>query len=216
MFRDREEAGRRLAAELARFKDARPLVLALPRGGVPVGYEVAAALRAPLDLVLVRKVGAPDQPELAVGAVVDGEKPDYVVNEDVLRLLGLPKDYVEVEGRSELAEIERRRRLWLGGRPRLDISGRTAIVVDDGIATGATIRAAIKAVRRAKPKRIVLAVPVAPTSTLEDLAKEADEIVCLERHEPFYAIGMYYGDFPQLADNEVADLLERSAAIGGT
>lgn len=213
MFRDRTDAGRRLAAELLRFKDCRPCVLALPRGGVPVAFEVAAALRAPLDLVIVRKIGAPMQPELAVGAVVDGEHPELVLNQQIIDILGISNDYIESERARQLREIERRRRLYVEGRPRVNVEGRTAIVIDDGIATGASIRAALKALRRAKPERLVLAVPVAPSDTLAALREEADEIVCLEEHDPFGAISLYYRDFAQLTDDEVRVLMTRAEQL---
>jgi putative phosphoribosyl transferase len=188
--------------------------LALPRGGVPVAFEIAKSLGAPLDLVLVRKIGAPFQPELAIGAVVDGKTPELVLNAGLVAELGIPQTYIDEERDEQLKEIERRRELYLGGRPRLDVSGRTALIVDDGIATGATIRAAIRATRRATPKSIVLAVPVAPVETLNTLRSEADEIVCLEEYEDFGAIGLYYRHFPQITDETVRDLLTRAARTG--
>ena len=211
MFANRTEAGQRLAAELIRFKDQEPCVLALPRGGVPVGIEIAKVLNAPLDLVLVRKIGAPDQPELAVGAVVDGGRPEVVLNDEIVSVLGIPESYIAEETAQQLKEIERRRRVYLADRPRVDIANRTALIVDDGIATGATIRAAILATRRAQPKRLVLAVPVAPTDTVAALRKEADEVVCLEEHDPFGAIGYYYFDFRQVSDDQVRDLMAQAA-----
>jgi putative phosphoribosyl transferase len=210
-FRDRTQAGRLLAAELHRFADRDPVVLALPRGGVPVGFEIARALGAPLDLVLVRKIGAPQQPELAVAAVVDGEQMEIVVNEDVAASLQLPKDYVEREAARQVEEIERRRRLYLGGRERIAVEGKTALVVDDGIATGATVRASLRAVRRRKPNHLVLAVPVAPPEAVESLRREVDELVCLHTPEDLYAIGQFYHDFSQVADDEVRELLERAS-----
>ncbi len=212
MFANRTQAGQRLAAELTRFKDENPCVLALPRGGVPVGFEIAKALNAPLDLVLVRKIGAPDQPELAVGAVVDGGRPEVVLNQDIVRILAIPERYIAEETARQLKEIERRRQVYLADRPRVDIAGRTALIVDDGIATGATIRAAILATRRARPKRVILAVPVAPTETVVALRTEADDVVCLEEHDPFGAIGYYYFDFRQVHDDQVRDLM----ALAGT
>lgn len=206
-FADRLDAGRRLAEALLRFKDSDPVVLALPRGGVPIGAVVAEALGAPLDLVLVRKIGTPGQPELAVGAVVDGPEPELVINEEVRRLADVSRDYIEAEKRRQLEEIDRRRSLWLGGRARVPVKGRTAIVVDDGIATGATVRAALHAIRRANPKRLVLAVPVAPSETMESLSADADEIVCLATPDPFWAISVFYDSFPQVADSEVSALL---------
>lgn len=211
MFQDRTQAGRQLAQKLLHLKDRRPVVLALPRGGVPVGREIALVLEAPLDVVLVRKIGAPWQPELAVAAVVDGPEPQTVVNEDVMRTLGLTQDYIEHESKRQLEEIERRRQVYLGGRARVDLEGRTAIIVDDGIATGATTRAALEATRRAGPERLVLAVPVAPPETVEALRAEADEIVCLSMPAAFGAISMFYADFHQIGDEEVIDLLNRAA-----
>ena len=166
LFADREDAGRQLAARLIHFKTKNPVVLALPRGGVPIGRAVAAALEAPMDLILVRKIGAPGQPELALGAVVDGARPELVINEDVKAMLHVSDDYIAQEEAHQLDEIKRRRALWLGDRPRVTVAGKTAVVVDDGIATGATVRAALHAVRRARPARLVLAAPVAiPSST---------------------------------------------------
>jgi predicted phosphoribosyltransferase len=208
-FRDRSEAGRRLAKALETFKDQSPVVLALPRGGAPVAAEVAAALNAPLDLVLVRKIGVPYQPELAMGAVVDGPEPVTVRNEDVIRMSGVSEAEFAKARDQEIAENRRRRERFLGQRPRPELKGSTAIVIDDGIATGATTRAALRAVRAQGPKRLVLAVPVAPTTTLAELKAEADEIVCLEDHEPFGAIGFFYRDFRQLSDGDVTAILAR-------
>jgi len=214
VFADRAEAGRRLAERLARFKTDRPLVLALPRGGVPVGFEVARVLDAPLGLVLVRKIGAPFQPELAIGAVVGGDQAETVLNRDLVADLQIAEGYVERERARQLEEIERRRRLYAVGRPRIELRDRTAIVVDDGIATGATMEAALHAVRRAGPRRLVLAVPVAPAETIERLRPQVDEIECLVTPGDLGAIGMFYADFRQLSDDEVVALLERAAARG--
>lgn len=208
-FRDRCEAGRKLATALAGYRDQRPVILALPRGGVPVAAEVATALAAPLDLILVRKVGVPDQPELAMGAVVDGGDPIIVRNEDIIELAGIGQSEFKAVCDRELAEIERRRQRYLGNRQRADVAGRTAIVIDDGVATGATTRAALRATRMRKPKRLVLAVPVAPTHNLAALRADADDVVCLEDHEFFGAIGFYYLDFAQVSDEEVIKILER-------
>jgi putative phosphoribosyl transferase len=205
VFDDRAAAGRELAQRLAERGYADPVVLALPRGGLPVAAEVARVLGAPLDLVLVRKIGLPEQPELAVGAVVDGERPELVLNE-ALRGLVAPARLAELEAQ-QLREIERRRRLYLGARGRVPLAGRTAIVVDDGLATGATARAALHALRRQQPARLVLAVPVAPPDTLAALAAEADELVCLETPDPFYALGQFYADFRQLDDADVQRIL---------
>jgi putative phosphoribosyl transferase len=207
LFADREDAGRQLAAKLVRFKDKNPVVLALPRGGVPIGREVATALDAPMDLILVRKIGAPGQPELALGAVVDGARPELVINEDVRAMLHVTDDYIAEAEARQLAEIGRRRELWLGDRPRIAVEGKTALIVDDGIATGATVRAALHAVRRARPARLVLAAPVAPPDTIESLRDDADEIVCLATPAAFWAISMFYLDFPQVADAEVSAMM---------
>jgi putative phosphoribosyl transferase len=212
VFADRAEAGRRLAEKLARFKSEQPVVLALPRGGVPVGFEVARALDAPLDLILVRKIGAPFQPELAIGAVVDGDQAETVLNRDLVEEFRITQRYLERACARELEEIERRRCLYGAGCPRIEVRERTAIVVDDGIATGATMEAALHATRRAGPRRLVLAVPVAPPDTIERLRPQVDEIECLMTPGYLGAIGMFYADFSQLSDREVVALLERAAA----
>jgi len=211
-FKNRSDAGRKLAAALSGYKDQQPVILALPRGGVPIAAEVAAALQAPLDLILVRKIGVPFEPELAMGAVVDGGKPLIVRNEEVIRLAGIDGAGFKSVCDHELAEIERRRQRYLGNRERVDVSGRTAIVIDDGIATGATTRAALQATRMRKPKKLVLAVPVAPTENLDALRNEADDVVCLEDHEFFDAIGTYYADFSQVPDETVIEILRRFPA----
>lgn len=208
-FKNRADAGNKLAKALAGYKAEKPVILALPRGGVPVAAEVAAALDAPLDLILVRKIGVPFQPELAMGAVVDGSAPIVVRNEDVIKLAGIDESDFKAVGDSELAEIERRRRRYLGNRDRVEVDGRTVIVIDDGIATGATTRAALRATRTRNPKKLVLAVPLAPTESLAELRADADDVICLEDHEFFGAIGAYYSDFRQISDQEVIDILKR-------
>jgi putative phosphoribosyl transferase len=213
-FDDRRDAGRRLGRRLRELGLPDPLVLALPRGGVTVGAEVARLLPAPLDVVLVRKIGAPWQEELAAGAVVDGDQPTLVVNRDVVRGYGIDESYLEAQKARQLEEIERRRRLYLGGRPRPEVAGRTAIVVDDGIATGATVRAALLASRRAAPRELVLAVPVASPDVLARLEPEADRTVCLHAPDDLMAVGQYYRDFRQVEDDEVVAML-REAAGGG-
>jgi len=209
-YADRAEAGRRLAGKLAHLKDRQPVVLALPRGGVAVGFEIARALDAPLDIVLVRKIGVPWQPELALGAVTDGANPETFIDRALATSLGIPDDYISEETAHQLDEIERRRKSYCEGRPALELAGRTAIVVDDGIATGATMRVALQAVRRRDPARLVLAVPVAPPDTLASLREDADEAVCLETPIGLGAIGFYYRDFHQMSDAEVTDLLARA------
>lgn len=208
-FIDRTEAGRRLADALAKFKGERAVVFALPRGGAPVAAPIAEALGAPLDLALVRKIGVPWQPELAMGAVADGGTPVVVRNDDVIALSGVTEAQFQETLAREAAELDRRRRKYLGARRRAEAEGRLAIVVDDGVATGATTRAALRAVRARKPGKLVLAVPVAPTDALDALRAEADEIVCLESHRLFVAIGCYYADFRQIGDDEVIALLDR-------
>ena len=206
-FANRTEAGRLLAQRLAAENLDRPVVLALPRGGVPVAVEIARALHAPLDLLLVRKIGVPWQPELAVAAVVDGGRPDLVIDTAIQREAGIDTEYIEREAEVQRGEIARRRHLYLGARAAVPVEGCTAIVVDDGIATGTSMRAALQALRRRAPARLVLAVPVAPPETLARLRPEVDQIVCLSQPSPFMAIGPYYDDFHQLADSEVTALL---------
>jgi predicted phosphoribosyltransferase len=206
-FIDRDDAGLQLAKALSRYKNRKPIVLALPRGGVPVAAKVAEALEAPLDLLLVRKIGVPFQPELAMGAVVDGASPLTVRNEEVISLAGISESEFSAVRDQQLAEIERRRKMYVGDRPHPELAAHTVIVVDDGIATGATTRAALEAVRLRKPSKLILAVPVAPTETLQKLAGEADEIICLEDYQDFGAIGFFYSDFQQVSDDEVIELL---------
>jgi putative phosphoribosyl transferase len=211
-FQNRTDAGRRLARALAEYKGKNAVVLALPRGGVPVAAEVAGALGAPLDLVLVRKIGVPMQPELAMGAAVDGPHPVVVRNEDVIQLVGVEEPEFQAVCEREFAEIERRRRRYLGTRKRAEVAGRVAIVVDDGIATGATTRAALRATRARNPQELVLAVPVGPTSSIAELRADADQVVCLEQYEEFGAIGFFYADFRQVSDQEVIETLARFPA----
>jgi putative phosphoribosyl transferase len=196
-----------LTEVLTAKKLADPIVLALPRGGVPVAVEIARALEAPLDIVLVRKIGVPYQSELAVAAVVDGDRPQIVINEDVARHTSIPPGYIDAQVNLELQEIERRRKAYLQGRDQVPLKGRTIILVDDGLATGASVRAALKALKRKEPRALILAVPVAPAETLDELTREVDEIVCLRTPEPFIAIGVHYIDFHQISDDEVITLL---------
>ena len=213
LFLDRADAGRRLAANLMPYKDRHPVVLALPRGGVAVAHPVAVALDAPLDLVLVRKIGAPFQPELAVGAVAEGEPPELVLNEEIGEAVS-PAWFKE-EADRQIEELERRRLRYCGARARVAVAGRTAIVIDDGIATGATMRAALRSVRKAHPARLVLAVPVAPPEVIATLRAEVDEAVCLAAPDLFGAVGRFYLSFPQLDDAEVVALLNDAATRHG-
>jgi putative phosphoribosyl transferase len=212
LFQDRRDAGRQLARALQRFRGMHPLILALPRGGVPVAFEVAKTLGEELNVLLVRKIGAPGQEELGIGAVVDGGDPQIVWNDDALRLLQPSQDYLAAETERQLREIERRRRVYFGDRLPSPAKGRTVIVVDDGIATGGTVKSVLRALRRTGPKRLVLAVPVAPLETVESLKEEADEVICLTTPEPFYAVGLHYADFDQTSDEEVTDLLAEARA----
>jgi predicted phosphoribosyltransferase len=206
-FHNRKDAGERLAAALASYTNSRPVVLALPRGGVPVAAEIARSLAAPLDLVLVRKIGVPGQPELAMGAVVEGTPTLALRNEEVIDALDIQdRDFERVRDR-EIAELDRRRRAYLAGRPRAALAGRTAILVDDGIATGMTMRAAARSVAARGAARVVIATPVAAASVVADLRTEADAVVCLEDPEDLFAIGYYYADFAQVGDEEVRRLL---------
>ena len=211
-FADRTEAGRALAEAVSGRPCPEPLVLALPRGGVPLGVEIARALAAPLDLVMVRKVGVPGQPELAAAAVVDGTPPEIVVNDEVAAAARLDEAEIARLAERELAEIARRRTRYLAGRRPIPVEGRCAIVVDDGIATGATVRAALKGLRRRRPARLALAVPLAPAETLDALATEVDDVVCLRTPSPFRAIGAHYEDFTQVSDEEVVRSLAAAAA----
>jgi erythromycin esterase-like protein/predicted phosphoribosyltransferase len=210
LFIDRADAGRQLAARLRTLDLPNPVVYALPRGGVPLAVEVAAALHAPVDIILVRKIGAPGQPELALAAVVDGEAAQTVINEDVGTMTGASKEYLARGRARELAEIERRRALYLDDHPRVSPKGRTAIVVDDGLATGATAKAALRALRQQGARKTVLAVPVAPAEALPEMAAEADEVVCLHKMYHFFGVGAYYGDFHQLSDEETISLLREA------
>jgi putative phosphoribosyl transferase len=208
-FKDRSDAGRKLAKVLGTYKDQKPVVLALPRGGVLVAAEVASALSASLDLILVRKLGTALQPELAIGAVVDGGRPIIVRNEDVIRLVGVSEAEFQAICVNELAEIDRRRQHYLGDRARVEISGRLAIVIDDGVATGATARAALRATRMRGPSRLAFAVPVASTDALAALRGDAQDIVCLEDYRRFGAVGQFYQDFAQVTDQQVIATLAR-------
>jgi predicted phosphoribosyltransferase len=210
LFRDRADAGRQLSAHLAHYAGRDDvIVLALPRGGVPVAYEVATALGAPLDVFLVRKLGVPGHEELAMGAIASGGV--RVENEVVVRQLGIPERAIDAAAVRELQELERREAAYRGDRPPPDVRGKTAILVDDGLATGSTMRAAVAALRRRGPARVVVAVPVGAPETCAEFAEEADEAVCAREPEPFLAVGAWYADFAQTTDEEVRELLERAA-----
>ncbi|MDH5530461.1 MAG: phosphoribosyltransferase family protein [Paracoccaceae bacterium] len=211
-YRDRKEAGERLAQELLRLHLINPVVLALPRGGVPVAYEVAQAFVAPLDLVMVRKIGLPSQPELAAGAVVNGTSPEIVVNEEIARHARLSNADIEALAETQLDLIRERRRIYLKGRGQIPLKDRIVIIVDDGIATGATMRAALRAVRRQAPAQIIVAVPVAAPDTLDEIRDEADLVVSPNVPAYLGAIGAFYTIFDQTSDDEVIRLLD--AATG--
>ena len=217
-FHDRRAAGQALAHRLISGglitpRNKTTVVLALPRGGVPVALEIARTLAAPLDIVFVRKIGVPLHQELAAAAVVDGGDAQIVLNVDVVEAAGLTSEMVQSLAQPELAEIARRRLIYFPGRVHVALEGRTVIVVDDGIATGATVRAALKALRRKRPGRLILAVPVAPQEVIEELRRDVDTIVCLATPEPFHAVGAHYRDFPQVTDAEVIHDLAAAAAF---
>jgi predicted phosphoribosyltransferase len=211
IFSDRTEAGKYLASKLLNYKD-RPdvLVLALPRGGVPIGYEVAHALGVPLDIFLVRKLGVPGHEELAMGAIATGGV--RVLNEDVVDYLGIPLNVIDAMAAREMNELRRRELAYRGNRPEPDVKGKTVILVDDGLATGSTIRAAAQALRQQQPARIVVAVPVSAPQTCDEYRIGVDEIVCAATPEPFLGVGQWYVDFSQTTDDEVRDLLEQARA----
>jgi predicted phosphoribosyltransferase len=209
-FLDRHDAGRQLASRLLEYAGQPDvLVLALPRGGVPVAFEVAQALDAPMDVFLVRKLGLPSHPEFAMGAIATGGV--RVLDDEVIRASGVTRGEIEEVTARERRELERRDRDYRGDRPPPAIEGKTAILVDDGLATGASMRAAVEALRAERPARAVVAVPVAPEETCEMLRGEADDVVCAATPEPFYAVGLWYEDFEQTTDAEVRELLARAA-----
>src|SRR4051812_23541073 len=212
IYRDRIDGGKQLAGRLADYADRDDvLVLALPRGGVPVAYEVAKGLRAPLDIFLVRKLGVPGHEELAMGAISTGGV--RVINADVVDYLRIPARVVDAVVDTELRELERRERLYRGARAEPDVSGKTVILVDDGLATGSTMRAAVEALRQQNPARIVVAVPVSAPQTCDAYRMGVDEIICVQTPEPFRGVGMWYRDFSQTTDEEVREILTRSESL---
>lgn len=206
-FRNRSDAGAALAQALLLKKLDDAVVYALPRGGAPVGAEAARALGAPFSLILVRKLGAPGHAELAIGAIADGARPSTVVNDEIVRELGVSSQYIQDKSKEALAEINRRRALFSSALTPVSPEGKTAILVDDGLATGATMEAAIKAVRKAGARRIVVAVPVGPAELITRLAAIVDDVVCLRTPSPFFAVGAHYQEFPQLTDGDVLEIL---------
>ena len=209
VFTDRAVAGQMLARRLMSYAHANVLVLGIPRGGVPVAKEVADALGAPLDVIVVRKLGAPGQPELSIGAVVDGDHPRAIFNQDLIEHLGVSDEYIEAEITRQLREVNRRETSYRAGRSKIPLAGKTVIVIDDGIATGSSVQAALRGIRRQKPRRLVLATPVASPESIEALRSDADEIVCLEAPEDFFAVGQFYRDFRQVSDDQVKAILAK-------
>lgn len=210
-FSDRREAGRQLAAALAFLKPRAPVILGLPRGGVPVAFEIALALQAPLDILLVRKLGSPMSPEIGIGALVEGDPPRRVMNDEMVGHLRPSSSFLAEEVKRQTIELHRRHRLYRGDRERMPLAGRTVVVVDDGIATGGSMLAALEAVREARPESLLLAVPVAPADTLEKLCSLADDAICLQVPDNFRAVSQFYEDFRQTDDGEVTALLEEAA-----
>ncbi len=209
IFEDRADAGRKLAERLEGFRGPDTIVMAIPRGGVVIGYQVAEALGAPLDVIVPRKIGAPGQPELAIGAIGDDQ---VVLDQQIISYLSVPRSYLDEEIARQKQEIERRMRLYRGDRPFPDLTGKTVILVDDGMATGSTTLAAARALRTKHPGRLILAVPVAPPESVAKLRPEVDEIIVLETPEPFFAVGAWYANFDQTTDEEVIELLNRAHA----
>ena len=212
MFRDREHAGGELAKRVAGLGLRQPLVLALPRGGVPIGAAIAAALGAPLDLIIVRKVGVPGNPELAVAAIVEGDPPDIVLNRDVMDAYGLGEDQVAKLAAGERPELERRQAMYRGGRKPVSVEGRTVIAVDDGAATGTTMKAVLRALKRRSPEEVIVALPVAPPETVREMEALAGRVICLSQPQSFMALGYHYRRFPQLSDSEVIAMLRAAEA----
>jgi putative phosphoribosyl transferase len=209
VYTNREAAGQMLARRLMSYAHTNAVVLGIPRGGVPVAKEVADALDAPLDVIVVRKLGAPGQSELGIGAVVDGDHPRAIFSQDIIEHLGVSDEYIGAEIARQLKEVNRRETAYRGGRAKVPLRGKTVIVIDDGIATGSSVRAVLRGVRRQKPKRLILAIPVAPAESIEALQSDADEIVCLETPEDFFAVGQFYRDFRQVSDDQVKAILSK-------
>ena len=207
LFKDRLEAGEKLAEILSDYRGERAAVIAVPRGGVEVGYAIASKLDIPLEVTVPRKIGSPMDPELAVGAVA--EDGTIYVEEEVSRMLGVREDWIRIEAERELQEVRRRLEIYRGGKPLPSLEGYTILLVDDGIATGATIIATARFLRKLNPEKLIIAAPVAPPEVLPKLSKEADDIRCLETPTPFFAIGQFYQSFPQLSDSEVLEYLSR-------
>ncbi|MEW6380016.1 MAG: phosphoribosyltransferase [bacterium] len=207
-FRDRKDAGRQLARHLIQYQDQEPLILALPRGGVVVGFEISINLKAPLDVIVARKIGAPGMPEYGIGAIAPGGV--LILDERPIRMLGIPREEIDLIADREREEMQRRIERYRGGRPLPDVRNRTVILVDDGIATGVTARAAIQAIRQQEPRQLILASPVCAPDTARLLRAEVDDFVCLETPPDFRAISLWYDDFRQTSDEEVVDLLNRS------
>jgi putative phosphoribosyl transferase len=206
-FRDRPQAGQLLSKKLAGYANREDvIVLALPRGGVPVAREIARSLRTPLDVFLVRKLGVPGQEELAMGAIASGGV--RILNQDIVQTMGIPAHVIDSVTATEVQELARRERLYRGDRPAPDVMSRTVILVDDGLATGATMRAAVAALRRMKPRRIVIAVPIAAVPTRQEFAREVNDIVCLHTPDPFFSVGFWYDDFSQTTDEDIREMLE--------
>jgi predicted phosphoribosyltransferase len=207
MFRNREEAGKKLAEKLLKYKKDKPIIFAIPRGGVVVAYEVAKKLKADLDIIIPRKIGAPYEPELAIGAVT--EDGTIILNEDLVKELGISKEYIKEEASRQIEEIKRRMKFYRKGKEHKDVKNRSIIIIDDGIATGATMKAAVISLKKKHPKKIIIAVPVAPVDSINEMKKIADEVICLEEHKIFGAIGNFYHDFRQVEDEEVINLLKK-------
>ena len=210
MFHDRKEAGQRLAEELLRYKHEHPVIIALPRGGVPVAFEIAKKLHVPLDIVIVRKLGAPGQKELAIGALVEGKKTLVFLNNYIMDSLGVSESYLEEEIAIETEEMRRRQKMYRGDEQRIQLKDQTVIIVDDGIATGASMKAALMGLKADEPKKIILALPVAPANIINEMEQIVDEVVCLKTPTLFFAVGKHYADFSQTTDDEVIALLDEA------